>query len=1085
MKRCFTGASAILFCALARLTLFLVVIATAANAANLTPVAVTGFNRDVIVENTSVGPPYTTARNFNYQENTAYYESGLPGRAYGLPVSGAFMSALGDGTQFQLQSFTASNALILSSDTALNSGTLTLSSPAMYSRIAIIANSGSADGDTANVTLTFNDGSTFVTTYNAPDWFFRTANVALQGFGRVNLSTGVPEGGPNEPRFYQTTLNLYALGATNRPLTSLRFFKVGGLTRSTGIYAVSGLPTSAVTLPVVTNAPARNIQADSATLGGQVISTGDEPPSITIFYGPIDGGSIPGAWANSVTLGRQNGAFAQDITSLTPDTPYYFRIRAVNAAGAAWAASSFTFTPVTGGLSARSGPGLALRFDGVDDYVEAPSYSGLEVSNRITLEAWVYPQNGGTIVSRGHGGDGSITDYILQLVDFGAGIKVGFFAAGDWDYSVGSLPVNAWTHVAVTYDGTNKRFYIDGSLDSTSMRAGTIYSSGSPVYVGRQGSVCNCNLFKGQIDELRIWNTVRTSSEISQNARRSLKGSESGLLAYFRFDETYGIAAEDASVYGNTGILNNRPVPVPSTVPFAPLVIVNGANLATNECHTSFTDPGAVSRDLPVTVTLAAGFQHASALKFDGHVVGWGAGTYLQNLSPAAAAYIAVACGYEHTIVLQTNGVVSAWGRNDYSQVVLPPSATNVVAIAAGAHHNLALKADGTVIAWGKNTSGQINVPPSATNLVGVAAGDGFSLALRSDGTVLNWGASLNIPPGITNVVKLAAGAFHSLALTKDGTVLAWGANDRGQLDVPASATNVMGISAGAYHSLAIKKDGAVLGWGFNHAGQIVPPAMATGLVAIAAGGFYSLGLRVDGTVLGWGENAFHITEIPPGVNATDLSASVDGTVDTNLPGFYSLSYRATNALDVGGVAVRTVVVKDTGPPTITLLGPNPLLHAVRNPWVDPGASAADACAGNLTANILVRGAVNTNVPGVYPLTYTVTDPSGNSATNNRLVVVVVSGDMNGDGIVDQNELNAVLSNYYPTSPWLYMTNVAGLGGTNVVFSLTNSTAGAFSVEYTTNLMDWLYLGPATPRYEFIDRSAPPIPQRYYRLRWP
>jgi hypothetical protein len=65
------------------------------------------------------------------------------------------------------------------------------------------------------------------------------------------------------------------------------------------------------------------------------------------------------------------------------------------------------------------------------------------------------------------------------------------------------------------------------------------------------------------------------------------------------------------------------------------------------------------------------------------------------------------------------------------------------------------------------------------------------------------------------------------------------------------------------------------------------------------------------------------------------------------------------------------------------------------------------------------------------------------------------------------------------------MTNVAGLGGTHVTFALTNSLAGAFSVEYTTNLTDWFFLGPAMPRYLFTDTNAPAPPQRYYRLRWP
>jgi hypothetical protein len=95
------------------------------------------------------------------------------------------------------------------------------------------------------------------------------------------------------------------------------------------------------------------------------------------------------------------------------------------------------------------------------------------------------------------------------------------------------------------------------------------------------------------------------------------------------------------------------------------------------------------------------------------------------------------------------------------------------------------------------------------------------------------------------------------------------------------------------------------------------------------------------------------------------------------------------------------------------------------------------------------------------------------------------AGDTNGDGLVSQAELDAVLASYWPQAPWLFMTNVVGLGGTNVTFALSNSTAGSFTVEYTTNLVDWELLGPAIPRYLFTDTNAPVAPQRSYRLRFP
>src|SRR5258706_3706625 len=218
----------------------------------MTPVSVSGFNGGVGVENPASGPPYSTnASQLNPGEGLAFYQSGLPGKTYGLPVSGSFTSVVDSATVFTFQPYTGNNALVLSTDTGLTSGTLTLTSSNIYSRIAVIANSASATASSAGTLIfNFSDGSTFVTNYNAPDWF-NNSGYALNGVERLRLSDGVTSGATSNPRFYQTAYNLNALfGAANKPLVSLTFGKASSA-NSTGIYAVSGEaapPTPAIIL---------------------------------------------------------------------------------------------------------------------------------------------------------------------------------------------------------------------------------------------------------------------------------------------------------------------------------------------------------------------------------------------------------------------------------------------------------------------------------------------------------------------------------------------------------------------------------------------------------------------------------------------------------------------------------------------------------------------------------------------------------------------------------------------------------------------------------------------------------------------
>ena len=262
--------------------------APSAFSANMTPVAVTGFNRDVVIESAASAPPFSSyALEFNPNEGTCFYQHGLPGSSYtdGLPASGSFTSAAGDGTTFQFQPFTANNALVMSSETGLSSGTLTLTSPAIFNRIAVIANSanGNANGR-ASLTVHFSDGTSYATTYYASDWFNNVTNIALGGVDRIKITTGaLDNSGTDNPRFYETTINLESLlGASNKPVTSLTFAQgpgtqTGGLSGATGIYAVSGELLGQIPAAIITQ-PSNITVLEFATASFSATATGNPPP---------------------------------------------------------------------------------------------------------------------------------------------------------------------------------------------------------------------------------------------------------------------------------------------------------------------------------------------------------------------------------------------------------------------------------------------------------------------------------------------------------------------------------------------------------------------------------------------------------------------------------------------------------------------------------------------------------------------------------------------------------------------------------------------------------------------------------------
>ena len=131
-------------------------------------------------------------------------------------------------------------------------------------------------------------------------------------------------------------------------------------------------------------------------------------------------------------------------------------------------------------------------------------------------------------------------------------------------------------------------------------------------------------------------------------------------------------------------------------------------------------------------------------------------------------------------------------------------------------------------------------------------------------------------------------------------------------------------------------------------------------------------------------------TYVDPGVIVVDdrdgvLTATTTGSVDTSVVGSNTITYSAVDNAGNTSSQSRTVSVVDTGAPVIVLNGGDIILP-LGTAYSELSATATDAVSNNLP--VLIQGAVDINTPGLYVITYTATDASGNSSSVNRNVTV-------------------------------------------------------------------------------------------------
>ncbi|MBF8964112.1 HYR domain-containing protein [Pontibacter sp. FD36] len=204
-----------------------------------------------------------------------------------------------------------------------------------------------------------------------------------------------------------------------------------------------------------------------------------------------------------------------------------------------------------------------LQFDGVNDYVEIPSQPSNQFNSEteFTVSLWFKANSmavAGLFNRPSGGGD---MQFWLTAADgkFTYGIdKHGY--GWTWVGTPEAYKVGEWVQVTTVRRNVNGQRKMEIYADGVLVGSGTVNfnssASNAPIrigtYMGADGGFAN-----GQIDNVSLWKKALTVEEIKTLGATTLNGKEAGLAGYWRFDETTGTIAYDATSHANHGTLKN------------------------------------------------------------------------------------------------------------------------------------------------------------------------------------------------------------------------------------------------------------------------------------------------------------------------------------------------------------------------------------------------------------------------------------------------------------------------------------------------------------------------------------------------
>ena len=182
------------------------------------------------------------------------------------------------------------------------------------------------------------------------------------------------------------------------------------------------------------------------------------------------------------------------------------------------------------------GAWLTLTGHPTHGYVRVPHNAALNPTGNFTFEAWVSITNNPPAEDcRSIAGKNYLQAWWIGLCTVGGKPTLRSYLKGGGSLlNGGQIELNRWTHVAVVYNGTYRLHFINGELATSMLESGPLTSSGSELRIG--SDVAFERTPHGAIDEVRLWNIARSTTQIRADLSRAITTPQAGLIAVWALD---------------------------------------------------------------------------------------------------------------------------------------------------------------------------------------------------------------------------------------------------------------------------------------------------------------------------------------------------------------------------------------------------------------------------------------------------------------------------------------------------------------------------------------------------------------------